>query len=75
MIVLCGRVWCWFVGNVFLVCVGEFGVGLWEVSVCCVWENLVWVCGKSVCDVCGSVWCGYVGSVCVLFVAVFGVGL
>ena len=47
-----------------------------EVSVCCVWDNLVWVCGSEcvlcagqfgvgllewVCVVCGTVWCMFVG--------------
>ena len=57
-----------------MLCVGQFGVGLWErvcavcgtvwcgyvgVSVCCVWDSLVWVCGSE----------------CVLCVGQFGVGL
>ena len=31
-----------------MLCVGEFGVGLWE----------------RVCAVCGTVWCGFVGENC-----------
>ena len=30
-----------------MLCVGQFGVGLWGVSVCCVWESLVWVWGSE----------------------------
>jgi len=55
---VCGTVWCGFVG-VSVCCVGQFGVGLWVVSVCCVWDSLVWVCGSE----------------CVLCVGQFGVGL
>jgi len=48
-------------GNEYVLCVGEIGAGLWEwfcavcgrvlcgfggVSVCCVWDSLVWVCGS-----------------------------
>ena len=55
---MCGTVWCGFVG-VSVCCVGQFGVGLWVVSVCCVWDSLVWVCGSE----------------CVLCVGQFGVGL
>jgi len=59
-----GTVWCGFVG----------------VSLCCVWDSMVLVCGSEcllcvghfgvglgerVCAVCGTVWCGLVGvSVC-----------
>ena len=53
-----------------MLCVGEFVVGLWGVSVCCVWESSVWVCG-SVCDVCGRVCCGFVGIECLLCVGEF----
>ena len=64
-------VWVW--GSEILLCVGQFGVGLWE-----------WLC-----TVCGTVWCGFVGvsvccvwdclvlifvSECVLCVVQFGVG-
>ena len=64
MCAVCGTVWCGFGG----------------VSVCCVWESLVWVCGSEcvlcvgqygvglwerVCAVCRTVWYGFVGvSVC-----------
>ena len=41
---VCGRVWCWFVGIECVLCVGEFGVVLWGVCLCCVWEIMVWVC-------------------------------
>jgi len=56
---VCGKVWCVFVG----------------VSVCCVWDSLVRVCGSEcvlcvgqfgvglwgcVFAVCGRVWCGFV---------------
>ena len=73
-----------------MLCVGQFGVGLWErvcavcrtvwcgfvgVSVCCVWDSLVWVCGfvgVNVWDslewlfgseyvLCWTVWCGFEG--------------
>jgi len=40
----CGRVWCGFAG--IELCVGEIGVSFWGVSVCCVWERLVWDCGE-----------------------------
>ena len=86
---MCGRVWfgfggvsvccvwdslVWVCGSECVLCVGQFGVGLWErecalcgtvwcgfggVSVCCVWESLVWVCGSE----------------CVLRVGEFGVDL
>ena len=49
------RVW----GSECVLCVGEFGVGLWGVSVCCVWESLVRVSGSE----------------CVLRVGQFSVGL
>jgi len=41
-----------------MLCVGAFGVGLWGVSVFCVWES----------------WFGFVGIVCVLCVRAFCVG-
>ena len=86
---MCGTVWCGFGGvsifcvwdrllrvwgSEFVLCVGQFGVGLGEcvcavcgtdlgvsrrVSLCCVWESLV------------LVW----GCECVLCVGQFGVGL
>ena len=86
---MCGTVWfgfggvslccvwdclLWVCGSEFVLCVGKFGVGLWElvcavcgrvwcgfvgVSVCCVWESLVWICGSE----------------CVQCVGQFGVGL
>jgi len=42
-----------------VLCVGEFGVVLWGVSVCCAWDCLVWF------------WV----SECLLCVGQFGVGL
>jgi len=36
---VCGTVWCGFVGSECVLGVGEFGVGMWGVSVCCVWES------------------------------------
>jgi len=57
-----------------VLCVGEFGVSLGEVSVFCMWESLVWVwgsecvlcvgqfgvgLGERVCGVCGRVWWGF----------------
>jgi len=42
-----------------VLCVGQFGVGLWE----------------RVCAVCGTVWCGFEGSECMLCVGKLGVGL
>ena len=57
-----------------MLCLGQFGAGLWQrvcavcrtvccgfvgVSVCCVWDTLVWVCGSEI----------------VLCVGQFGVGL
>ena len=56
---MCGTVWCGFVESECVLCVAQFGVGLWRVSVCCVWESLE------------RVW----GSRCVLCVGQFGVGL
>jgi len=71
---VCGAVCCVFLGSESVLCVGQFGVGLWE----------------GVCAVCGTVWCGFVGvSVCcvwdslewdcggyfLLCVGQFGVGL
>ena len=50
---------CGFWGSECVLCVGQFGVGLWGVNVCCVWDSLVWV------------W----GSECVLCVELFVVGL
>jgi len=44
---VCGTVWPGFVGSECLLCVGYFGVGLRGVSVCCVWDSLVWVCGSE----------------------------
>ena len=35
----------WVCGSEFVLCVAQFGVGLWE----------------RVCVVCGTVWCGFVG--------------
>jgi len=64
----------WVCGSECVLCVGQFGVGLWErgcvvcgtvwcgvggVRVCCVWDSLVWVCGSE----------------CVLCVGQIGVGL
>jgi len=49
----------WVCGSEFLFCVGQFGEGLWGVSLSCVWESLVWVCGTE----------------CVLCVGEFGLGL
>jgi len=64
----------WVCGSKCVLCVGQFGVGLWElvcavcgtvrcgfvgVSVCCVWDSLVWGCGSE----------------CVLCVGQFGVGM
>ena len=74
MCAVCGTVWCGFAGIDCVLCVGQFGAGLWElvravcgtvwcgfggVSLCCVWDSLVWV------------W----GSECVLCVGELGVGL
>jgi len=56
---VCGTVWCGFVG----------------VSVCCVWDSLVWVC-RSECVLCvwdSLVWVCW--SECVLSVGQFGVVL
>jgi len=88
-----------------VLCVGQFVIGLWElvcavfgtvscgiegVSVCCVWDSFVWVCGERVFAVCGTVWSGFggvsvccvwdsllfvCGRECVLCVGQFGVGL
>ena len=59
---VCGKVWFGGCGECVCGVWGVFGVGLMGVSVCCLWESLVWVCGKSVCALCGRVWCGFVGS-------------
>ena len=60
---MCGKVWRGFVG----------------VSVCCVWDSLLLVCGSEcvlfvgqfgvgfwecVCAMCGKIWCGFVGVSC-----------
>ena len=37
----------WVCGSECVLCVGQFGVGLWVESVCCVWDSLVWVCGSE----------------------------
>ena len=67
-------VWVW--GSEFVLCVGQFCVGLWEL-VCA-------VCGKVLCGfggvsvfyVCGTVWCGFGGvSLCCVCLRQFGVGL
>jgi len=42
-----------------VLCVGQFNLGLWGTSMCCLWD------GSSEC----------VGSDCVLCVGMFGVGL
>ena len=47
MCAVCERVWRGFVGSECVLCVGHFGVGLWGVSVCYVWDSLVWVCGSE----------------------------
>ena len=44
---MCGTVCCGFWGSEFVLCVGQFGVGLWGLSVCCVWDSLVWVWGSE----------------------------
>jgi len=76
-------------GSGFVLCVGQFVVGLGElvfavfgivccwfggVRLCCVWDSLVWVWGVIVC----CVWDNLVlvsGSEFVLFVGKFVVGL
>jgi len=32
------------VGSVCVLCLGEFVFDMWGVSVCCVWESLLWFC-------------------------------
>ena len=55
---MCGTVWCGFVG----------------VSLCCVWDSLVWVCGSEIVLCVGQFAVGF-GSERVLFVGQFGLGL
>jgi len=63
-----------------VLCLGEFDVGFCGVSLCCVWDSLVWVLGNElvlcveefgvglgerVCGVFRRVWCGFGGvSLC-----------
>ena len=55
---MCGTFWCEFV----------------EVSVCCVWDSLVWVCGSE-CVLCVDSLVWVWGKECVLCVGHFGMGL
>ena len=55
---MCGAVWCGFGG----------------VSVCCVWDSLVWVWGSE-CVLCVGQFGVGLGSECVLCVEQFVVGL
>ena len=70
-----GRVCCGFVGSDCVLCVGEFGVGLWGVCACCVWESWVWVCGECVVVLCVGEFVVSLWGVCVLCVGMFGVFL
>ena len=46
-------------GSECVLCVEQFVVDSWGVSVCCAWDSLEWVCGSE----------------CLLCVGQFGVGL
>ena len=70
----CGKVSNRFGRSEFLLCVGEFGVGLWGEILCCVWESLVWVC-VSECVLCVGEFGVVMGSECLLCVGEFGVGM
>ena len=56
---MCGTVWCGFVG----------------VSVCCVWDRLVWVCGSESVPCVGQFGVCLVEREFVLCVGQLGVGL
>jgi len=53
----------WVCGSESVLCVGEFGVGLWMCVLCVGQFGMgLWERG---CAVCGTVWCGFGGvSVC-----------
>ena len=55
---VCGTVWCGCLG----------------VSVCCVWDSLVWVCGSE-CVLCVGQFGVCLGGECVLCMGHFGMGL
>ena len=38
---VCGSVSCGFLGSVCVLCLGDFELVLWGVSMYCVWESLV----------------------------------
>jgi len=60
---------------VFLLCLADFVLGFRGVSVCCVWESLMFVCRSEV-VLCACLFVvGFGGMECVLFVGEFGVCL
>ena len=47
---VCGIIFVWVWGSIFELCVGQFGVGLRGVSLCCLWESLVFLGLVNVCS-------------------------